>query len=273
MGAGKKWDYRQLSHQIESHTGGIYFSPFLDVHHSDLSKFTASVYFHSYCLDRNVTKMFDLLRDIFMERPNFNDFDRLESIVSMRTASLQDSLISSGHSYARINAASHFSEALSLNEKWEGLHQVTLMQELARKVKSNSGSDGAKEQTLRDLARKFEQLADYVFSGSPFLRFNIVSEESALCAAEHSLESTFLRNIDQANQLQPNASEYVSCHFESEEDHGESGELVHRHFHEVPSSVSFVAQAIPTAVPYNHADSPKLRVNIIELKIILNFKC
>ncbi len=105
MGAGE-WDYRQLAQAIETHTGGVEFTPMLSLHHSgtspsffqqttqisdgthfiiiiitvDLSLYKSSIYMASFCLDNNMEHMFDILRRICSD-PKFEDTERLKSII------------------------------------------------------------------------------------------------------------------------------------------------------------------------------------------------
>jgi len=131
MGAGNM-DYRQLAQKIESHTGGIEFSPICTIHHSGirrpienhrvrltmhtiyfflgLSKFQTGIAMSSFCLDRNLDYMFELLHTVLSD-PKFDDVERLKSLIFGNTSEMQESLVESGHTYARILASSVFSKA------------------------------------------------------------------------------------------------------------------------------------------------------------------
>jgi hypothetical protein len=64
----------------------------------------------SFCLDRNLDHMFELLHTV-LSAPRFEDVERLKSIIYGNTSDMQESLVESGHSYARSLAASVFSRA------------------------------------------------------------------------------------------------------------------------------------------------------------------
>lgn len=236
MGAGSM-DYRQLAQKIESHTGGIEFSPVCSTHHSDLSKFRAGIYVSSFCLDRNLDHMFELLHTV-LSAPRFEDVERLKSIIYGNTSDMQESLVESGHSYARSLAASVFSRASALHETWSGISQVTLMQQLAQ------------SEDVSTVIPHLKAIAEHVLDAS-LMRCSIVGEEGSLPQAEQKL-THLLGGLKSSSSAQPTAaadyreSEYAPL------------SRPHRLFVPIPAQVNFVSQILPT-VPFTHPDFPKLK--------------
>lgn len=64
----------------------------------------------SFCLDRNLDYMFELLHTVLSD-PKFEDTERLKTLIFGTTSDMQESIVESGHSYARTLAASVFSRA------------------------------------------------------------------------------------------------------------------------------------------------------------------
>jgi len=64
MGAGI-YDYKELSHQVELHTGGLGSSTLVSADPSDPLAFDQGVLFTSHCLERNMAKMLELWTEVF----------------------------------------------------------------------------------------------------------------------------------------------------------------------------------------------------------------
>lgn len=234
MGAGSM-DYRQLAQQMESHTGGIEFSPTSHPHHSDLSKFKAGIYISSYCLDKNLDRMFELLHMVLSD-PKFDDVERLKSIIFGNTSDIQESIVESGHAYARTLAASVFSRAHALQESWSGISQVSLMQQLAQ------------TEDFSSVIANLKKIAQHVLDAS-LMRFSLVAEEPSLPKAEQRLNH--LLESMRASQDHSGHDEYRDSEYQS---------LLrdHRLFVPIPAQVNFVCKVLPT-VPYTHPDFPRLK--------------
>ncbi|KAL6068398.1 putative Zn-dependent peptidase, insulinase-like [Balamuthia mandrillaris] len=238
MGAGKM-DYRQFAQEIETYTGGIGVSANIILHPNDVSQYKNQLYLHSYCLDRNLSHMFDLIQTVFNE-PKFDDLEHLQSLISQMTSDAQESLISSGHSYAKSTAAAVFSDAFALSEEWQGVSNVRFLQQLLQKGE------------FELLAEKFKAIANHVLDSNR-MRCSLVAEESTLPVAENKMKE-FLANLraDTDTSHYDSKAGYKSANFRPLTEERST-------FIPLPASVNFVVKCLPS-VPYQHPDAPSLRV-------------
>jgi Zn-dependent M16 (insulinase) family peptidase len=130
IGAGNL-DYKQMSQEIELRTGGLGLSAHIDTNHSDLNTFEQGVCFSSLCLDRNLPYMFSLWQDIF-NYPNFQDIERIRTLVMMLAADMANSVVDNGHSFAMTYSSSYLTAAAELTERLAGIRQVVSTQSLLR---------------------------------------------------------------------------------------------------------------------------------------------
>ena len=131
MGAGDM-NYGELSQKIELQTGGIgteihSLTPLVfdkkdnnddikDVadYNQDRMKYILEV--NSYCLNRNIDNMLNIMEDCLLH-PNYEFYERLESLIKDKVQSDITHLIESGHSYAISHAASAFGRYLPNENK------------------------------------------------------------------------------------------------------------------------------------------------------------
>ncbi|WAR10315.1 CYM1-like protein [Mya arenaria] len=119
MGAGA-YDYKELSHQAELHTGGLNAGTHVSAHHTNPDDFDQGVVFSSYCLERNLNRM-----------SNLRDSNRLETLIKMAAADLAAGIPQAGHSYAMTHSASSLNPAAQVNEMFSGVSQVSIMKKIA----------------------------------------------------------------------------------------------------------------------------------------------
>ncbi|CAF5162525.1 unnamed protein product, partial [Rotaria magnacalcarata] len=62
----KKFNYLELSEQIDLKTGGLNVSSHLDDSSFKIEDYEEGVILSSYCLDRNIDAMFDLWEDVLL---------------------------------------------------------------------------------------------------------------------------------------------------------------------------------------------------------------
>lgn len=102
-----KHSYRDLAQEIESHTGGISVTTSLEPHYGDIDAVEGYIQIKSLAFERNVDKMLELLKEIILF-PTFQDTELLRTYISQRSSSIQETLISDGHSFAKTFSASKF---------------------------------------------------------------------------------------------------------------------------------------------------------------------
>ena len=120
----------EIEDLIKLNTGGISVTPHISTNHSDLDKVEQGLAWSGYCLDSNVSAMYELLRIIMMET-DFDQPNNLNVMVQSMASSFVDVLAESGHSYAKLYAGAHLTPGARLSEVTGGMTQVQLITHLA----------------------------------------------------------------------------------------------------------------------------------------------
>lgn len=233
----KSRDHRALAQKIELYTGGIGFDSQIIVNPADLKDAKAYIYLTSMALKQNSDEMFTLLAEI-MNETVFNSPELLLSIIAQSATSLQDSLMSSGNTFAQLHASSSFSNFGHLEELWNGISQVAFMQELFAK---------AQQQDFEEIIAHLKELSKIIF-GKGFSRSMITSEPDTLNCAERGLE-LLLRDVTSEHASRLNVANAQRAKVP----------LTKKTYIPLPSSVNYVVQSFPT-VPFVHPDSPRLDI-------------
>lgn len=224
--------YLEMAERIEAGTGGIAASTEILDSPSDPQRFQALVQIRGKALARNQNKLFAILRDIF-SAPDFSDHERLRTVLGQVRTTLENSIPSSGHSYAARAAAANLTAAARLRETWSGLELVAL-------AKKTAGLD---DQALADFAHQMQEIA------AQLLRRNSLS--CAVVAEQRHFEQVrpelrkFLGELPRGQAPGPQEVTFVA-------------KAAHLGWAtSVP--VSYVTRVFPTA-PYTHEDSGGLMV-------------
>ncbi|KAI0212017.1 Presequence protease, mitochondrial [Lamellibrachia satsuma] len=238
MGA-RSMDYKDLSEQIDLTTGGLGVSTHVTDHHTDEDLFEKGVVFSSYCLDRNVNKMFELWTEIF-NRLDLSDTGRLTTLVMMCAAEMAGSLAGAGHMYVMAHSASSLTAAAQVKEAMSGITQVNLMKSIAE------GKDlGAIVQHLKDIAGHLLT--------AQHLRCAINATPDAIESSTKVMEK-FVSGLP-SPASQPPEQNNMGCYVKNANFQPHPSET---HF-ELPFQVNYVGRSAKT-VPYTHADFSSLRI-------------
>lgn len=97
----------------------------------DLNQVENSVFFSTHCLDRNISKAYELFGET-LQKTNFSDLSRLKTTILANASSMKNSIVESGHSYATMYAASSLIPSQAVNEKLVGISQIAFMDNLSR---------------------------------------------------------------------------------------------------------------------------------------------
>ncbi len=233
-------DYTQMARRIDLYTGGIGLGVQARTAFDQSGTCIPYVSFNAKCLQRNLEPMFDIVGELFSE-PDFDNTDRLKSLLLEFRANLEAVVVHSGHRFAISLASRNFSAARHLNEIWTGIHQLRRIKQLTDKM------DG---DLLNTVAGNLQSIHRSVFRRSN-LKTALIGERPALDAASALLDST-----TSALGLQ--------------EAVGGSGDGFHpptidrstaavREAWSTATAVSFVAHAFET-VRMEHADAPALAI-------------
>ena len=161
--------YAQMARRIDAVTGGVRLRA------SSRTLFDADgsnmplVSFSAKCLNRNVSKTFDILKDLFAT-VNFSDHDRLLNLLQEYRAGLESMVIHNGHRLAMSLAARNFSLSNFLSEAWQGVHQLLAIKQLTEEVDHGS---------LVPLAEQLATIGKQLFRTSN-LKIALVGEETTL---------------------------------------------------------------------------------------------
>ena len=315
MGAGDM-DYAQLSQKIELQTGGVgaeihSLTPLVydqmnndikDVadYNQDRLKYTLEI--NSYCLNRNIENMLNILEDCLLH-PNYEFYERLESLIKDKVQSDITQLIESGHSYAISHAASAFGRylpSLKINEKLDGISQILFAGQLSQSLQ------GQRYATLKELIVLFYDISYQLFKQqgpsralfvsdqdnketetlmAPFGPLDYYNHPNVFQPANENMNPSdypkpvFARKYSVLEPLFNSANKFVDKKYkeQSEKDKNEGKPDIYtqismlRNYFAVPSQVNYVAGVVPT-VPYNHEDCPSLRViaKILSLNYLHN---
>ncbi|MDO9081638.1 MAG: insulinase family protein [Desulfuromonadales bacterium] len=166
--------YVQIAERIEAQTGGVSFScEILDDLHS-MQRFTPVVALRGKALLPLQEALYELLGDLCTS-PDFSDLERLSTLLGQVQANLENSIVTSGHSYAARAAAAHLTAAARQREEWGGIS-------LLQRVRSLAGSAETLSRFAGDLAAITAALVD-----ASTLRLGVTAEAGKFAAIDGPL--------------------------------------------------------------------------------------
>ncbi|KAF9171369.1 Mitochondrial presequence protease [Mortierella sp. AD011] len=220
----------EIDDDIRLYTGGIRVSPFLSTNHSSIDMTEEGVSFSSYCLDRNQDHMYDLLGSLIRET-NFDNVDKLRTLIQGNASGLSNSVADSGHVFARTNAGSRLTPAGSGSELYGGMTQVQFMNSLSQK------------EDLSEASQRLKEIAELAIKRSS-MRLAVTCGEDQMSRNENVV-SQFISRLDNKSVDSITQPEFVPT-FENS-------------FFELPYGINFTAKCL-RGVPYTHEDGPKLQI-------------
>ncbi len=161
-------NYQELAEKVSRYTGGFHAGP--GYHKSLDSSQKQSDYFSfsGKALYRNIDELFGLASDI-LNSWDFNDLERVMTLITQRSNSLTNSVSQAGHSYAASLAKRKFSRGSQIHEIYSGIHQVQMVRKFAELEKEELSK------TLKPL----QQLLKKIFNRTN-LSMMVVGEKEAL---------------------------------------------------------------------------------------------
>ncbi len=232
----RKNTYDRIAEKMDLYTGGVTMAPFSGSYFSRQGGFHSFLALQGKSLDRNVDKMFDLLRE-FVHEYGFQDHERLKSLLFQYQAGMEASIVSAGHRYAISLSARHLTKASFINELWHGIAQYQQIQKIVDQLDN--------PERLAGLESDFNSIAGALFKKDNF-KPAVIGSREAILASE--------KNVAQIYQGLPNHSEQAFNTPEIKTDQA----LPHDGWY-TNTAVSFVGQSFKT-VRITHEDSPGLAV-------------
>ncbi|KAI7908289.1 peptidase M16C associated-domain-containing protein [Cokeromyces recurvatus] len=226
-----------IDEEIRLYTGGLRASTTLTTNHSDIDHIEEGIALVGNCLDRNIDKMYSILAKLIHET-NFDDVEKLKTLINGNASSMVNSIADSGHVFARTFAGSSLTPGMHNAEIMSGMTQVKFMSRLAA------------QEDISDVVTKLKQIASAVLTQSS-LRVAITSGEDAIESNTKSLIS-FLQSLPVENNKINNKST-MSLNT------GVFTPQYKRTFFPLPFQVNFSAQVF-RGVPYTHPDGASLQM-------------
>ncbi|CAO3609626.1 unnamed protein product [Cunninghamella blakesleeana] len=234
----KTQNMADLDDKIRLSTGGIGIYSNTSTDHSDLDGLEESIIINGNCLNNNVDKMCDLMVQLIQET-NFDNTDKLKTLIKSTATSLNNSIINSGHVYASSYSSSTITPASASNEMLYGLSQIKFMNELNKNITSIDN--------IPTIVEKLKYLSASIIHQS--------SMRLAIICGEEVMNENISHLSTLINRLPKHASEYNI----SLSDILLFNSSFKNTFHPIQSSVNFSARSL-RGVHYTHPDSAKLQV-------------
>jgi hypothetical protein len=172
-----KYDYVEMAQRMEAKTGGISCSASVmnDIH--TLDRANVWVRLKGKALDRNAEPLCGIMAEL-CTCADFSDIERLATVIGQVKSSMENSIPSSGHSFAAQAGAAALTPAASRRELWGGLAQLQHIKQLAALPKDE----------LKHTAEMLTRLQQQLFERSN-MRAAITAEEDQLHHASNALAS------------------------------------------------------------------------------------
>ncbi len=148
LGCGDK-SYLEVQAWQSSVSGGVSASPSIRSLTDDVQKARGYMLFSGKALERNHSKLAELMHENFLH-VRFDEHDRLRELISQKRSRRERSVTGSGHSLAMTAAASGFSPVANLNHRFGGLEGIRTL-----KLLDDANKDPA---ALKQLAERFSAL-------------------------------------------------------------------------------------------------------------------
>jgi len=144
----ENYSFTDLSSEIDLHTGGIGTGLSVTSIHGESDHFNLHLTARVKTTLPKLERGLELVHEI-LAKTKFDDLDRLKEIVQEHRVGLEQSLMSSGHSFARTRAASYFSKINRYRDETGGLEHYKFLVNLEK----NFDTEGPKfAQTLKTYA-------------------------------------------------------------------------------------------------------------------------
>ncbi len=150
----KKNSYETMAKFMDLYTGGVSITPFSGSYFSQEADAHSFLAIQGKALDANIEKLFDLIKE-FIESYNFQDLERLKSLLLQYQAGMESSIVSTGHRYAISLSSRNLSQASYINELWHGIAQYQLIKSFTEQIISDAGTT----KTLETLSGNLNQIA------------------------------------------------------------------------------------------------------------------
>ncbi|KAJ6647499.1 Presequence protease, mitochondrial, partial [Pseudolycoriella hygida] len=225
-------DYRTFDKFVNSITSGISFGAHTAESIHDLASYNVGFNFGSYCLDKNIPAMFEIIHDL-ITKFNFEDTKRFEMLLGNYVSGLSVGIAESGHFFAMKGASGLINQSSNLSASLSGIEHISFMKNL---VKTTSP---------HEILYQLDAIADHIFNNCSLKLAINTSPRTAAPCLDHL--TRFIQNTTNPEQI------YVPPMIRSQI-------LPPLNVHKILSvPVNYCAKSFLT-VPYMHPDSAALQV-------------
>jgi Zn-dependent M16 (insulinase) family peptidase len=162
----KRYDYGDLSNEINIHTGGIAYRPETFGDKDDDSRYSPKFMIRSKALVSKLPKLCDLLGEI-LGTSRFEETKRLKEIVQETRSRIEMSIHEGGHLIAMSRLCAYFSPIGSFMERMSGLSFYRFISDLEKNFSARS----------EELVSTLKRIAFSIFANSA-LQMSLTTEES-----------------------------------------------------------------------------------------------
>ena len=235
LGCGDN-DYLKMQELQSSVSGGVQAHSSILAEMNDVQSTNAYFMFLGKALDRNNSKLAELMRDT-VNTVRFDEHDRIKDLISQKRAGRERSVTGSGHTLAMTAAASGMSPVAALSHRFGGLEGIRFIKQLDD---ANNGDNAA--QSIADVAQGLSDIHSQVIT-SP-RRYMMTAESDKLDSLVNEFEKVWT----------PETADSSFKAFTLEEQHHQVKQMWVAN-----TQVNFCAKAFPT-VPMDHEDAAALSV-------------
>ena len=239
------YSYVEMAQRIEASTGGISASIDIFDNLDSLDSFQPWLHIRGKALERNLLDMSKILADV-CATANFNDLDRLATLIGQIKSSWENAIPGAGHSYAARTAAAMLTPAGAQREQWFGLTQLKFIKKIAK----------LETDQLAELAQKMTTIASTLIVNN-HLHAAITTEERSFSIAKQAMDS-LLQIIPHSDTATSSETPKPAATTPATTSNNQLGWAT-----SIP--VSYVTRLFRT-VPFAHPDSAPLKILAALLK-------
>ncbi|KAK9321865.1 peptidase M16C associated-domain-containing protein [Lipomyces orientalis] len=230
-----------LEDEIKLKTGGISASVQVNTLPTDMDTWNLGLILTGHSLDKDVSELFRLMAVLLLET-NYDNHEKLRTLIRGMTSGAADAIASSGHAYARGVAASATTVSSRLSESLAGMEQVKFMAQL----------DSYDDASLPLISAKLKEIAAYAISNGA-LKVAVTCGADAVAANELAV-ARFVDSLPAATtprSLEPGTALTLSGF--------SPNALPQKTFYAMPFQVNYAGVCL-RAVPYTHRDGAALQI-------------
>lgn len=234
--------YEETLEFMQEYTGGVSAGFSLNQQAQNPESFSPSFQIQGKALYRNVSQLFQLMKDM-LTSPDFSNIERIKELLTKLHSGLYSSLNHSALRYALNLSGSHESVAAYIGSHWHGLRYYWFVKELVEAFDERAEGFVSK---MRELQKRF---------------LKALNPHLVLCCDEEMLEQLRTHQYYGIGELPQSATPAwkVRCEPQAVSSQGRT----------IASQVAFTGLVFKT-VPYVHPDAPALSVlsNLLDNKVL-----